>query len=335
MIDFKKATLSGLALSAGVISLVGCAQQKTATPVTKNTKKTVQKKAKKDEYKNISHSSFIVTKDKKVVKEKDIPKNAVVIDWYLDPICPACNKLETLVAERQKDFYQDNQYYRYHVLSFLDYETQTKENKLGYSVRAAAYINGVAEVAPEKAVDYLNAIVNIEFRPENGTKSDKDFKEAFINLGGTESQWKQVEKLHKKLILENKHDTAKASGDKKLNARSNTGLFVPYILIGDSKALDFESDSDSVEYILNRIKTYKDDLAKEQEAQKAQDKIEVEKVENSSSSSTSTSSSSSTSKSSSSSSKEDEKTKKSSSEEKTSDKKQSTKKADTKTEAKH
>ena len=30
MIDFKKATLSGLALSAGVISLVGCAQQKTA-----------------------------------------------------------------------------------------------------------------------------------------------------------------------------------------------------------------------------------------------------------------------------------------------------------------
>lgn len=335
MIDFKKATLSGLALTAGVISLVGCAQQKTTTPVTKNTKKTVQKKAKKDEYKNISHSSFIVTKDKKVVKEKDIPKNAVVIDWYLDPICPACNKLETLVAERQKDFYQDNLYYRYHVLSFLDYETQTKENKLGYSVRAAAYINGVAEVAPEKAVDYLNAIVNIDFRPENGTKSDKDFKEAFINLGGTESQWKQVEKLHKKLILENKHDTAKASGDKKLNARSNTGLFVPYILIGDSKALDFESDSDSVEYILNRIKTYKDDLAKEQEAQKAQDKIEVEKVETSSSSSTSASSSSSTSKSSSSSSKEDEKTKKSSSEEKTSDKKQSTKKADTKTEAKH
>jgi len=196
----------------------------------------------------------------------------------MDPFCPACAKLETLVQEQTKDLYQEGVYIRYHVLSFLDKETQ-KGSSAGYSVRTASYINAVAEYVPDKAVDYLNALVNLNFRPDNGEKTDEEFKEAFTKIGGTEEQWENIQKVQQDFIKLNKRNTTLAVNDKELNKRSSSGqIFIPFILIGpDSQALDFETETDSVEYLLSKIKTYKEEFQKQKEEKaKADEKAKAE-----------------------------------------------------------
>lgn len=282
-LSLTKKILSGLIIGATALTLVACSTNSNQGD-TSNSSQTSQSETK--EYKNIAEdSSFVVTKDKKVVPTKEVPSDAVVIDWYMDPFCPACAKLETLVQEQTKDLYQEGVYIRYHVLSFLDKETQ-KGSSAGYSVRTASYINAVAEYVPDKAVDYLNALVNLNFRPDNGEKTDEEFKEAFTKIGGTEEQWENIQKVQPDFIKLNKRNTTLAVNDKDLNKRSSSGqIFIPFILIGpDSQALDFETETDSVEYLLSKIKTYKDEFQKQKEEKaKADEKSKTETSSTSSS----------------------------------------------------
>ena len=275
-LSLTKKILSGLIIGATTLTLVACSTNSDQVD-TSNSSQTSQSETK--EYKNIAEdSSFVVTKDKKVVPTKEVPSDAVVIDWYMDPFCPACAKLETLVQEQTKDLYQEGVYIRYHVLSFLDKETQ-KGSSAGYSVRTASYINAVAEYVPDKAVDYLNALVNLNFRPDNGEKTDEEFKEAFTKIGGTEEQWENIQKVQQDFIKLNKRNTTLAVNDKELNKRSSSGqIFIPFILIGpDSQALDFETETDSVEYLLSKIKTYKEEFQKQKEEKaKADEKAKAE-----------------------------------------------------------
>lgn len=284
-LSLTKKILSGLIIGATALTLVACSTNSNQGDAS-NSSQTSQSETK--EYKNIAEdSSFVVTKDKKVVPTKEVPSDAVVIDWYMDPFCPACAKLETLVQEQTKDLYQEGVYIRYHVLSFLDKETQ-KGSSAGYSVRTASYINAVAEYVPDKAVDYLNALVNLNFRPDNGEKTDEEFKEAFTKIGGTEEQWENIQKVQQDFIKLNKRNTTLAVNDKELNKRSSSGqIFIPFILIGpDSQALDFETETDSVEYLLSKIKTYKEEFQKQKEEKAKAD--EKAKAETSSSSSSET-----------------------------------------------
>lgn len=279
--SLKKKIVSGLMIGATALTLVACVNSKPGD--TNNSSQITQSETK--EYKNIAeNSSFVVTKDKKVVPVKEVPSDAVIIDWYMDPFCPACAKLETLVQEQTKDLYQEGVYIRYHVLSFLDKETQ-KGSSAGYSVRTASYINAVAEYVPEKAVDYLNAVVNLTFRPDNGEKTDDEFKEAFTKIGGTEEQWETIQKSQQDFIKLNKRNTTLAVNDKELNKRSSSGqIFIPFILVGpDSQALDFETETDSVEYLLSKIKSYKEEYTKQKEEKAKAD--ENAKTESSSSTS--------------------------------------------------
>lgn len=263
-------------LSASLLGVVGCSSTKDNNSKQADTTQTTKKEV---VYKNLAKDgSFVVTKDKKIVPTSEVPKDAIFVDWYLDPYCPACTKLETLLSERIDEFYQDDVYVRYHVLSFLDSETQTEDSTVGYSAKSAAYINAVVEVAPEKGVDFLNKVVSIDFRPDDGLKKEAEYKKAFMDVKGTEEEWKSVKKLYKGLVKENKKQTTKAFNDSKLSQRSSSGeLFVPFILIGpDNKALDFETSSDSVQYLFDKINEYKNTYTKEK-AEEAKEKAEAKK----------------------------------------------------------
>ncbi len=101
-----------------------------------------------------------------------------------------------------------------------------------------------------------------------------------MDVKGTEEEWKSVKKLYKGLVKENKKQTTKAFNDSKLSQRSSSDeLFVPFILIGqDNKALDFETSSDSVQYLFDKINEYKNTYTKEK-AEEAKEKAEKEAKE--------------------------------------------------------
>lgn len=259
--NISKKVLSGILLGASVLSLVACStQDKTKDSNNNNIVTTTKTSENKHEFKFVANSSFYVTKDKKVVAEKDVPADAILIEWYLDPFCPACVKLETLISEQTGDLYQDNVYIKYYPMSFLDANTRIGDEEFGYSAKTSAYILGVAEFAPDRVVDFMNTLVNLDFRPDDGVKSEAEYKQAFLKVGGTEDEWKKVTEVHEELMKQNKNDTTEAYNSKKLKARSAVNdIYVPFILIGpDNLALDFETDTDSVQYVLDKINEYKE-----------------------------------------------------------------------------
>lgn len=211
-------------------------------------------------YKNIqSDGSFYVGKDGKIITDTSKIKNKIVIDWYLDPYCPACVKLETLLVSKKSELLKDDVLVRYHPSGFLNSESLDN-----YSTRASAYILGVLEYAPDLADKFLDSVVNSKFKPNGVAKSDKEFKELFKSIGGTDEQWKEITKAHKTLKTIVDENSKKLKNSSEMDKKSPSGkLFVPFVVIGDSKkALDFSTDDDSVQYLLNQVDKYRESLKK-------------------------------------------------------------------------
>lgn len=228
-----------------------------ATACTNNTtknsesEKTEQATKKTTELKYIKDASFYLGKDGKAILEKDVDKNATIVNWYVDPYCPACVKLEELTKESIKDYTNNkNVVFKYHILSFLSARTIDD-----YSNRAASWILGVINERPDLALEYFSNVMTEEFHPNGKAKEDKAFKDLFIKLGGKETEWKVIESNQKDLIQEVKSNTAKAFNDEALEKLSPTGhLFTPFIVVGDSdKALNFDGTVDALEYFKKEI----------------------------------------------------------------------------------
>lgn len=271
--------LKHLLIPLSVLVLAGCSQSSKTTETTTNTPKTEETtKSFVDTQKYVKDASFLLGKDAKpIAQDEALANNVTVIDWYVDPYCPACIKLETIMKEKTKEILSDgNTVIRFHPLGFL-----SAKSVGDYSNRAAAYILGAVEYAPDVAFSYMTAIMNDEFRPNNVEKTDDKFKEKFIEVGGTESQWESISHIHKKYVQMVKDETSKAFNNKELASKSQTGsLYVPYLIIGKSdKALYFPGDIDAGDYVVQKLNEYKESQQKTKDSEKSESTTEKAKEE--------------------------------------------------------
>lgn len=219
------------------------------TKTENNTNPSTEQTAKENQY--TSNASFYLGKDGKAIQEKDIDKNATIVNWYVDPYCPACVQLEELTKDTIKEYINNkNVVIKYNVLSFLSARTVDD-----YSNRAAGWILGVINERPDLAYDYFTNVLSVNFHPNGKAKEDSAFKDLFIKLGGKEDEWKNIESKQKDLIEEVKSNTIRVFNDNELAKKSPTGkLFTPFIIIGDSeKAVDFEHDDNPLEQLKKEI----------------------------------------------------------------------------------
>lgn len=270
----KSKFISGVVLAASVLTLAACStKDNTNTTNAKDkTTQTTKNKETKASYEYVKDATFYVGRDGKAIKESEVPKDALILDWYLDPYCPACVKLEDLVKDTNKSYLaKENMVIRYHALSFLSPRTVDD-----YSTRASAWILGVTEETPDLSTKYLNAILTASFRPDGKAKADAEFKAAFLSVGGTEAQWKKITSRHNELKKSVEKNTALAFNDESLEKKSPTGsLFTPFVIVGDNdKALNFEGSMDAVEYYKDEVNAQ---LKKQKE--KTEDKEETKSSE--------------------------------------------------------
>ena len=219
------------------------------TKTENNTNPSTEQTTKENQY--TSNASFYLGKDGKAIQEKDIDKNATVVNWYVDPYCPACVQLEELTKDTIKEYINNkNVIIKYNVLSFLSARTVDD-----YSNRAAGWILGVINERPDLAYDYFTNVLSVNFHPNGKAKEDSAFKDLFIKLGGKEDEWKNIERKQKDLIEEVKSNTIRVFNDNKLAKKSPTGkLFTPFIIVGDSeKAIDFEHSDNPLEQLKKEI----------------------------------------------------------------------------------
>ena len=214
-----------------------------------NTNSNTEQTTKENQY--ISNASFYLGKDGKAIQEKDIDKNATIVNWYVDPYCPACVQLEELTKDTIKEYINNkNVVIKYNILSFLSARTVDD-----YSNRAASWILGVISERPDLAYDYFTSVLSVNFRPNGKAKEDSAFKDLFIKLGGKEEEWKVIESKQKDLIEEVKANTIRVFNDNELAKKSPTGkLFTPFIIVSDSeKAIDFEHGDNPIDEIKKAI----------------------------------------------------------------------------------
>ena len=219
------------------------------TKTENNTNPSTEQTAKENQY--TSNASFYLGKDGKAIQEKDIDKNATIVNWYVDPYCPACVQLEELTKDTIKEYINNkNVVIKYNVLSFLSARTVDD-----YSNRAAGWILGVINERPDLAYDYFTNVLSVNFHPNGKAKEDSAFKDLFIKLGGKEDEWKNIESKQKDLIEEVKSNTIRVFNDNELAKKSPTGkLFTPFITVGDSeKAVDFEHGDNPLEQLKKEI----------------------------------------------------------------------------------
>ena len=219
------------------------------TKTENNTNPSTEQTAKENQY--TSNASFYLGKDGKAIQEKDIDKNATIVNWYVDPYCPACVQLEELTKDTIKEYINNkNVVIKYNVLSFLSARTVDD-----YSNRAAGSILGVINERPDLAYDYFTNVLSVNFHPNGKAKEDSAFKDLFIKLGGKEDEWKNIESKQKDLIEEVKSNTIRVFNDNELAKKSPTGkLFTPFIIVGDSeKAVDFEHGDNPLEQLKKEI----------------------------------------------------------------------------------
>ena len=219
------------------------------TKTENNTNPSTEQTAKENQY--TSNASFYLGKDGKAIQEKDIDKNATIVNWYVDPYCPACVQLEELTKDTIKEYINNkNVVIKYNILSFLSARTVDD-----YSNRAASWILGVISERPDLAYDYFTSVLSVNFHPNGKAKEDSAFKDLFIKLGGKEDEWKVIESKQKDLIEEVKANTIRVFNDNELAKKSPTGkLFTPFIVVGDSeKAIDFEHGDNPLDEIKKAI----------------------------------------------------------------------------------
>ena len=271
--NFKK-----ILIPLSVLVLAGCTQTQTKENTTNTPKTEETTKSFVDTQKYVKDASVILGKDAKPLpQDETLAPNVTVIDWYIDPYCPACIKLETIMKEKTKDILADGStVIKLHPLGFL-----SAKSVGDYSNRAAAYILGAMEYAPDVAFSYMTGIMNNEFRPNNTEKTDDNFKQKFLEVGGTEEQWSSITHIHKKYVQMVKDETSKAFNNKELSNKSQTGsLYVPYLIIGKSdKALYFPGDFDAGDYVIQKLNEYKDSQQKVVNTDKSQEDTTKEKSE--------------------------------------------------------
>ena len=244
--------VKSLLLTSTVVALAAC----TNNTSTKQTETSQNTEVTQTTNQYVNNSTFIINKDGKAIKSSEVTEDMTVIDWYVDPYCKYCTKLEDLMKpELKKLMAEKNVVIRYHVLTFLSAKTVDD-----YSNRAAGYILSAIEVSPELAYDYFTAILTDSFKPVSEAKADDKFKEVYLSIGGTEANWKIIESKKDEFTEQAKKATSEAFNDEKLIAKSEEGaLYVPFLIIGDSeKALNFTGETDTVEFIKQKISEYQE-----------------------------------------------------------------------------
>lgn len=89
---------------------------------------------------------------------------APTVTFYMDLMCPGCGNMERNTGEQMRKLVKAGQInLKVHPLSFMD-----RQSSDGYSTRAALSVINVIELDPGHALDFLAAMYDENFQPEEG-----------------------------------------------------------------------------------------------------------------------------------------------------------------------
>lgn len=189
-----------------------------------------------------------------VIGSKEVLEAEIVVDFFFDPACVSCAHYNDVVGPLMTELIEKKDIgVVFHPVPYLNEQTPDD-----YSNRASAYMFSVAEYAPEKALSYIQAVLNEDFIPENPGKDmtpDSKFVEAMKIAGLTSEEIEKVEENKEgfvsiaiaagKEFIESDSKWVEFSSMK--NKNEEKVVFTPFVLINnngeyENSSLDLEGD---------------------------------------------------------------------------------------------
>lgn len=189
--------------------------------------------------KYISNAAITLDEQGKVLTREEAEKRIkndkeAHVDWYFDPFCPFCVKLDQLTKAELPQILKENKaLITYHLVTFLNERTTNN-----YSDKAAGFMLGVGEIRGDLFYAFMHGIMNDEFHPTPVLeRKNEDFKALFEGLGGTAEEWEKILTLAPNFIPDAHEQTTWFFSDAQLAKKSplNGETFVPFILVNDGE----------------------------------------------------------------------------------------------------
>ena len=215
------------------------------------TPSTIQRNTETIAFTNINEDGTFVMTGDGVVKEFTKEKN-LKIHWYTDPYCPDCIRTHTKTDDFLRQELKDKKIeIMYHPLNFLSNKTITN-----YSLKSSAWIAGIADKSPNKVMDFMKKLYDLEIRDSlKDSVEDEDFYKIALSIGVLRADtdfiltnmksYKEAVNLGSNGLRTNKELTSKTSDGR---------FFVPFIYEEGTNDVLFGEEENTEEYVVNPLK---------------------------------------------------------------------------------
>lgn len=207
------------------------------------------KKMAKDEidggetFKYVYQGGFYLNNKNEAVPVEEA-KNKKIVEWYTEPICPFCVKLNDTTKEYKKDIQNDNTLIKYVPLTFLG--KTGMEGEVTYSDVITGIWLSMAEHDPELVGKYYELTSNEEWlnKLQESPNQNQTIHEAYaITLSG--KNWDKIFGDLEKFMQISKNSTEYIKTDKELASKTKGGkLTTPTLYVqGAEKAVDIYDEA--------------------------------------------------------------------------------------------
>lgn len=202
----------------------------------------------------VSNGTFTVKDDKIVESDENVGET---LNWYFDPMCPACVNLESSLSPDIKEI-SSKMPIKYFPLDFF-----SGNDKNNFSHKAGAMLLSVVEVRPDIALKFMTSVISPDFQKEDRTNDE--FKSKFIEAGGKEDEWNTVlsylditgEQISNSTMTVNANGELDSKAPKKDDGSQS--MYIPFLVVGNSdKNINFSESGNytAKDYILKSIEDY-------------------------------------------------------------------------------
>lgn len=201
------------------------------------------KKASEDDY------NFFVDENGKVV-DKENTKDKKIIQWYTDPGCSACVRVESKTnKEKLNKLLKDNN-------AVIKYNFVGLQDSI-YGNKISSYILAVLKYDKENAVAFMEEVMNEKYTKFNKAPDEEEtIKKTYEKIGG--KKWKKIEEEAPSYagLVQDKSNEFLENKDMLKKSPNKDGLFTPFIYVeGTEKALSLTANEKGEINLLEVLKS--------------------------------------------------------------------------------
>lgn len=205
------------------------------------------------EFTNIQDGGFYVDNTGKVVSPSEA-EGKKVVEWYFEPVCPGCLKLETEAKTYLHEVQGENTLIKYYPISFLG-KSQDNPAFVTYSDKMTGIMLSMAQHDPDLVQKFIKSVMSEVYVSLHYTKETHlpEFEKSYKELGG--QNWDKIATDMSKgtVIAANTLSSLRDNEDMKAKAGGRLSTPLLYEVGADATTVVNTDDTASIKPMLTEL----------------------------------------------------------------------------------